>query len=577
MKKFIFLLTLPLFIMYAQGPGSAFHPMTASGAKYIHTTAHILYWENPEGTLYNEIYFSEDSILVAQSDSSVRIVSGYPDSVFDHLVLGDYFTFSDLRKYYWKVIEYDSVGFTDGEIWSFITRFDDIVAAWGFDNSLDWIPVGPAGFANWSIVNSNHAGGTAPELRFSYSPVFNGTSFLMSPDLSLGQKESTLFIQFTYSVDWFANPCGTIGLAVTPDTGQSWITLWQITPEGDIGPEQVNLIFYNLPETYNGTRFGLFYSGNSYNIDYWYIDDLEITTYLTPPRASSFLYTKADSIELKVNLQWTPADAVDPLAGYHIYRKEGLPNDTSQYIIIENVGPNILSYEDYNVELNKAYTYIVEGFSPILGTGFGNESTAYLPPYIPVELSSFSASVSSGFVLLNWLTATETNNNGFDIERRKIDNNNQHSEWVRIGFVSGYGSTTEIHRYSFTDKNVKSGKYQYRLKQINYDGSFEYSKIVEVEVPLPGRFYLSQNYPNPFNPTTIIKYSIPSIETKNFISVQLKVYDILGNEVATLVNEEKPAGEYEVEFNGGKLTSGLYFYRLQAGSFSETKKLILMR
>ena len=195
----------------------------------------------------------------------------------------------------------------------------------------------------------------------------------------------------------------------------------------------------------------------------------------------------------------------------------------------------------------------------------------------PVELISFIADVFKNEVKLNWSTATETNNSGFEILRFAQNDNNG---WNKIGFVPGHGTTTKTQHYSFTDNNVKPCKYQYKLKQIDYDGSFEYSQIVEVEVPFVNEFSLSQNYPNPFNPVTKIKYNIPSVtlrQAQSDIKVTLKVYDILGREVATLVNEEKPAGEYEVEFNGIGLPSGIYFYQLKAGEYSETRKMILIK
>ncbi|MBK7632307.1 MAG: T9SS type A sorting domain-containing protein [Ignavibacteriales bacterium] len=136
------------------------------------------------------------------------------------------------------------------------------------------------------------------------------------------------------------------------------------------------------------------------------------------------------------------------------------------------------------------------------------------------------------------------------------------------------------------DENLASGKYLYRLKQIDFDGLFEYSNNVEVVVAVPDRFELSQNYPNPFNPSTKIKYTIHDVTLspdKNGINsvegsrVILKVYDILGTEVITLVNENKPAGNYEVTFDARTLSSGTYFYKLQAGSFVATKKLLLLK
>jgi photosystem II stability/assembly factor-like uncharacterized protein len=203
----------------------------------------------------------------------------------------------------------------------------------------------------------------------------------------------------------------------------------------------------------------------------------------------------------------------------------------------------------------------------------------------PVELISFIAEAFESKVELIWSTATETNNSGFEILRF---DQNDNDGWNKIGFVPGHGTTTETQHYSFIDNDVKPGKYQYKLKQIDYDGTFEYSQIVEVEIPLVNEFSLSQNYPNPFNPTTKIKYQIPlsppllkgESEAGGFVT--LKVYDLLGREVATLVNEEKPAGEYEIEFTVGQdsspdIASGIYFYQLKAGEYFETRKMILLK
>jgi len=196
---------------------------------------------------------------------------------------------------------------------------------------------------------------------------------------------------------------------------------------------------------------------------------------------------------------------------------------------------------------------------------------------IPVELISFTAEVLESAVEINWTTATEINNSGFEI-LRKAQNDN---DWEKIRFVPGFGTTTEPKSYSFIDGDVTTGIYKYRLKQIDFDGSFEYSNEIEVAVDFtPKEFLLYQNYPNPFNPTTKIKYTIPNVETHRDASLQmvtLKVYDVLGNEVATLVNEEKQPGVYEVEFDASNLSSGIYFYQLKAGNFIDTKKMILMK
>jgi hypothetical protein len=194
-----------------------------------------------------------------------------------------------------------------------------------------------------------------------------------------------------------------------------------------------------------------------------------------------------------------------------------------------------------------------------------------------VELTSFKANVLENNVNLNWQTATETNNSGFQIERRKTINERS-EEWNTIGFISGNGTTTEPQSYSFVDENLSSGIYYYRLKQIDYDGTFTYlptgqagSNEIEVEIT-PSEYILEQNYPNPFNPSTSIQYAIGS---RQFAI--LKVYNVLGKEIATLVNEEKSAGNYQVEFDGRKFSSGIYYYKLNSGDFTQTKKMILIK
>ncbi|MBZ0200729.1 MAG: exo-alpha-sialidase [Ignavibacteriaceae bacterium] len=193
---------------------------------------------------------------------------------------------------------------------------------------------------------------------------------------------------------------------------------------------------------------------------------------------------------------------------------------------------------------------------------------------VPVELVAFNADIEKNVVVLNWSTATETNNKGFQVERKPSMDNGQ---WSIAGFVNGVGTTTELNYYSFKDDNLFSGKYFYRLKQIDFDGSFEYSNEIEIEVGLPDEFVLYQNYPNPFNPATMIKYAIPNEVNSQRSMVNLKVYDVLGNEIATLVNEQQKPGVYEVEFYGSNLASGLYFFSIKAGSYNAAKKMMMLK
>lgn len=186
---------------------------------------------------------------------------------------------------------------------------------------------------------------------------------------------------------------------------------------------------------------------------------------------------------------------------------------------------------------------------------------------LPVELTSFTASAKGNVVELTWQTATEKNSSYFEVQR-KADKDS----WTAIGKVSAAGTTTEKAKYSFTEKDVKGAVAYYRLKMVDLDGSYSYSKEVEAKVDLPVNFELSQNYPNPFNPSTTIKYAVP-VDSK----VKLEMYSMLGELVTTLVNDLQSAGNYSVAFDASRFASGTYIYRLTAGSTVMTKKMLLIK
>ncbi len=207
----------------------------------------------------------------------------------------------------------------------------------------------------------------------------------------------------------------------------------------------------------------------------------------------------------------------------------------------------------------------------------GIDNITAAPQPLPVELTSFTAALIDGNVLLNWETASENNNRGFEIER-KLNENTSAGEWQLIAFKEGHGTSIEKHSYSYLNNVSRISAYEifYRLKQIDFDGRFTYSSIVSVRLS-PEEFALYQNYPNPFNPSTEIIFRL-----KKSSDVKLKIFDILGNEIKTLLDENKQAGSYSIKWSGEDnsgilVNSGTYFYRLSADNFTSVKKMILLK
>ncbi len=272
------------------------------------------------------------------------------------------------------------------------------------------------------------------------------------------------------------------------------------------------------------------------------------------------------------------------ITGGYVYRGQNVPELFGKYIYGDYVSRNVwaLEYDEINPTVNNQITqapssitsFGVDEDKELYLVSFNGKIYKFIPSAVPVELISFNAIVENGNVRLNWYTASETNNAGFKIERSKDGAN-----YEEIFFIGGNGTTTNRNVYTYLDESVSSGVYYYRLKQVNFDGSFEYLNVVTVDLGTPDKFLLEQNYPNPFNPKTVITFQTPSEG-----QITLKIYDVLGNEVATLLDEQKPAGIYNVELDASQLTSGIYFYRiaihsdkLTAKDFSSTKKMILLK
>lgn len=233
------------------------------------------------------------------------------------------------------------------------------------------------------------------------------------------------------------------------------------------------------------------------------------------------------------------------------------------------------SFFDGKISLNG--TSLITSGKAVHARTFGNGGLVYnlsvdtSDTNIPVELLSFNANSNNGNVILNWSTATETNNHGFEIQK------NSGNGYEALTFIQGSGTSTQLHNYSFIDRDVTPGSYSYRLRQEDYDGTSNYSGIAEVTVEVPDVYLLEQNYPNPFNPSTQITFNLAA-ESR----VILKVFNVLGQEVATLLNETMAAGGHSVVYNASQLNSGVYFYRIEVSGleqnrFTDIKKMILAK
>ena len=225
----------------------------------------------------------------------------------------------------------------------------------------------------------------------------------------------------------------------------------------------------------------------------------------------------------------------------------------------------------YSLQLVGAGTqYIDFTWSEAMAATMGHPNTNQA---LPVELTTFTAAVIDQTVELNWETATEVNNYGFEVERQYQESSMKNQDWEKIGFVNGHGNSNSTKYYSYSDNEIAaSGKYLYRLKQIDFNGAFEFTDAVEANLGSPNKFELTQNYPNPFNPITNIEFNLPK-EGR----IRLSIFNVLGEEVSELLNENISAGFHNVKFDGSQFNSGIYFYKLEADNFMQIKKMMLVK
>jgi hypothetical protein len=326
----------------------------------------------------------------------------------------------------------------------------------------------------------------------------------------------------------------------------------------------INNIIYNT-STPNGTGVTSAYRRSSADLTNYNAASNYNDLYVGTPAANILLFWDGTSGDQTIGAYQTrvaPRDA----------------NSISREVFFADAGNG-----DFHVAGTSIEDILLAGlFLPAITYDYDGE-TRHDPPYmgadentafpLPVELASFTSTTDRNKVELNWSTIMENNNSGFDIERKLLSDNN----WIKVGNVAGKGNSNVTVNYTFKDNNVAAGKYNYRLKQIDYNGNFEYFNLTsEVIVGVPSKFALSQNYPNPFNPATKINYDLP-FDSK----VAIKIFDITGREVVSLVNQVQTAGYHTVNFNASNLSSGAYFYTITAEggnqSFAKTLKMMLVK
>jgi len=287
----------------------------------------------------------------------------------------------------------------------------------------------------------------------------------------------------------------------------------------------------------------------------------EFTTELNAPTALMAVSNNPSYVQLS----WT--DNTTAETGYYVERKNGDSTSINPYTVIQTLIAGATVTRDSTVAPLTIYTYRVRAFNTTLFSPYSNQAT--ITTMVPVELASYSVTAVKNNVNIEWSTATETNASHFIIERKLSD-----SEWMEAASIKAAGTSTTTKSYSFSDRNVATGKYSYRLKQVDYDGTSETFTAIEVEVGIPTAFDMSQNYPNPFNPSTKIEFSIPVPA-----NVTLDIFDISGQKVATVISGQMNAGYHFVNVDAAKygMSSGTYVYRLSADKFTSIKKMILVK
>lgn len=567
MKKIILLTFLFSTVSLAQGPGIATNPYPPDSSENIQWFFQPITWTNPPNATENKVFVGIHPEYLTELHSG---------SLIDSFVLPSPL---EVRKtYYWRIDEIDSTGTSEGDVW-FFTAKNTLIPV--FIDSFS------AGLNNWTTYNDNDScGWRVKNLEGSYYdlPPTAETFGVCADNYQCGSVRTVSVLELAnppdltnytrFGIGWdndlmLNGPSDSIYVEVSDNGGINWMRIWERVGRNQRkSQEEISFLDFNFGSNVRVRfRSSLGNSSSWWAIDNFYVWATDLAFFqLFPPSNLTYNLNLGDS--LNVLLNWQPGGAIPSQDRYRIQRKFGDSLDQYAYFTIGETNLNTLSFIDNNIEEKTEYSYrvgICEG--PI--QGINSYPITLITEPVPVELISFSAAINDNCVTLNWSTATETNNYGFEMLRRTSTHINK---WETIGFVPGHGTTTELQSYSFIDEPLQVGKYRYRLKQLDFDGGFEFSQTLEVNIGNPAKFFLNQNYPNPFNPNSTLRYTVPKVSV-----VSIKIYDIMGEEISTLVNEVKQPGTYEINFYAQGLASGIYIYRMVADGFSATRKMNILK
>lgn len=549
---------------------AATDPNPTTGSFGIPLTLDSLRWENDPGATHTQVYFGKIESLHLIYDGPVTNSVPVP-------------TLENNALYTWRIISGNETCLRYSPTWMFGTTENtgiDYLFEDDFENGLaNWTIENNGGYCDWEIFQPpypNHyimpASSSGGVMAADGDNCGVQTSITSTATINQSFDFSSLnWVWLEFDSDWKnVSSQNHAIIDVSTNNGASWTTM------RDLHGNEIRTSFEIVDASLicaGKSNIKFRFRSNQQNWGWWWIiDNLNICGMACPlctPRRPSNLNAYI-GYHHSANLYWVDNSYNED--GFSIERKTGDSLSTNQFEIIGTCPENQNNFIDTTVSWLNTYTYRVNAFNENGYSTYSNLKTILI--FIPVELTGFSAIQINNQIKLNWTTATELNNLGFEVQRKSFING-QVTNWSTIGFRKGFGTTTEPKDYSFIDEfdNISVDTLAYRLKQIDFDGRPTFSnELILATRKSPADYKLFDNFPNPFNPTTTIAWesAVSGLQT-------IRIYDMLGQEVTTVINEYKSAGKYETEFNASNLPSGIYFYRLTAGSFIQTKKMILLK